>query len=290
VRTVDLLVRALASRSHGVVTRCELLNAGLTRQQIENRLGKGVLNPIHRGVYRAGHLAPSLEARYLGAVKACGSRALLAGLAAAHIWALIGGTPPQPEVLTPSDRRVPGVVVHRARRTELGDATEHRGIPITSVARTLVDVASLPEPALARACHEAGVKYGTTPKRVDAVLEHRPNAPGRAKLQRVLGGKVSVALSPLEARFLARLRKARLPIPITNRVAGSRRVDCRWPKHRLTAELDSYRFHNSRHSWEQDRLREREARARGDEFRRYSWTDVFEDPRFMLSELRRLLA
>jgi hypothetical protein len=72
-------------------------------------------------------------------------------------------------------------------------------------------------------------------------------------------------------------------------VAGGRRVDCRWLEHRLTVELDSYRFHNSRHSWEQDRRREREARARGDEFRSYTWRDLSDEPEFMLRELRALL-
>ena len=65
-------------------------------------------------------------------------------------------------------------------------------------------------------------------------------------------------------------RKNGLALPETNRVAGGRRVDCRWPERRLTVELDGYRYHRSRHAWEQDRRREREARARGDEFRRYT--------------------
>ncbi len=117
-----------------------------------------------------------------------------------------------------------------------------------------------------------------------------PTAPGRAKLLRVIGAKVPVTLSRLESRFLARLRKAGLPVPVTNRLAGGRRVDCRWAEHKLIVELDGYRFHNSRYAWEQDRLREREARTRGDEFRRYSWADVCEEPEFMLNELRRMLA
>ncbi len=66
-------------------------------------------------------------------------------------------------------------------------------------------------------------------------------------------------------------------------------MDCRWPAHRLTVELDGYRFHSSRRAWEQDRRREREARLRGDEFRRFSWHDVFEEPAYMLGELRKLL-
>jgi hypothetical protein len=66
-------------------------------------------------------------------------------------------------------------------------------------------------------------------------------------------------------------------------------VDCRWPENKLTVERDSYRYHRSRHAWEQDRRREREAYARGDEVRRYTYGDVFESPELMLAEMQRLL-
>ena len=112
---------------------------------------------------------------------------------------------------------------------------------------------------------------------------------GAAKLRAVLSGDVQVTLSELERRFLELLREAGLPLPKTNKRAHGRRVDCRWPDRRLTVELDSYRYHRSRHAWEQDRRREREARARGDEFRRYTYGDVLESPRLMLAELRALL-
>jgi very-short-patch-repair endonuclease len=124
---------------------------------------------------------------------------------------------------------------------------------------------------------------------VEAVLSRRPRSPGASALRSVLHGDVHVTLSTLERRFLERLLAAGLPLPQTNRPAGGRRVDCRWPAQRLTVEVDGYRYHRSRHAWEQDRRREREARARGDEFRRYTYGDVVEDPRFMLSELGRLL-
>ena len=74
-----------------------------------------------------------------------------------------------------------------------------------------------------------------------------------------------------------------------NRRVDGRYVDCRWPTQRLTVELDSYRYHGTRHAWEQDHEREREARARGDEFRRYTWTDVSEKTAAMLADLRGLL-
>ena len=142
---------------------------------------------------------------------------------------------------------------------------------------------------LGRACHEAGVRYGTTPADVEAVLAQRPTAAGAAKLRRVLRGEVHVTLSALERRFLALLRTRGLALPRTNRPAGGRRVDCRWPDLGITVELDSYQYHGSRHAWERDRHREREARARGDEFRRYTYGDVFDDPRLMLAELKDLL-
>jgi very-short-patch-repair endonuclease len=105
----------------------------------------------------------------------------------------------------------------------------------------------------------------------------------------VLRGDARVTLSELEERFLERLREAGLPLPQTNRVAGSHRVDCRWPDFKLTVELDSYRYHHTRHAWEQDRRREREAHARGDQHRRYTYGDVVETPKLMLEELRAVL-
>jgi hypothetical protein len=223
----------------------------------------------------------------MAAVKACGEGALLSGLAAAYLLGILKGSAPAPEVTFPAKRRVEGVVTHRSRRR---DATRWRGIPVTTVARTLVDLAAVLVPnRLARACHEAGVRHGTTPREVEEVLARCPNSPGTGKLREILRGDVRVTLSRLESRFLARLREAGLPLPQTNRPAGTRRVDCRWPERPLTVELDSYRYHQSRHAWEQDRHREREAHARGDEFRRYTYGDVFERPQLMLAELRALL-
>jgi very-short-patch-repair endonuclease len=289
VRTVERVIGKLAAKSHGVVTRRDLIAAGITGHEIDKRLAIGTLLREYPGVYRVGHRAPSLEARYLAAVLACGDGALLSGQAAGHLWGLLKGAAPPPEVTARTERRVPGVVTRRARAAV--DRTTHRGIPITTVPFTLVALAAhLPSDELARACHEAGVRYGTTPRQVDEVLLRRPTAPGARQLRSVLHGDTKVSLSKLESRFLQLLRELRLPLPQTNRRAGGRRVDCRWPSHRLTIELDGYRYHRSRHAWEQDRRREREAHARGDEFRRYTYGDVFEQPALMLAELRGLIA
>jgi hypothetical protein len=289
-RTVEEILRAVASRSHGVVTRQELVRAGVTRNEIEQRVASGALIRVHRGVFRVGHTAPSIEARYTAAVKACGNGALLAGCAAAHLFGLLKRPPSLPEVLAPTQRRVKGVVTHRTRRSDLTDATTWRGIPVTTVQRTLVDLAAvLEQDELARAVHEADIRHHITPGQIEAVLSRRHNWSGARKLRRVIWGETPIILSRLEKRFLERLRVAGLPQPEVNRRVDGRYVDCRWPEHHLAVELDSYRYHRTRHVWEQDREREREARARGDEFRRYTWRDVEEEPEPMLADFRSLL-
>jgi hypothetical protein len=272
-------------RAHGIVTRAELLAADVTDREIRRRVQKGSLIRQYPGVYRVGHAAPSLDASYLAAVKACGERAALSGRAGAYLLQLVKGKPPPPEVTAPTERRVEGIRTKRAQRK----TTKVRGIPVTTVPETLVDLAAeLNADELALACHEAGVRYRTTPRQVEAVLKRRPNAAGGRKLRAVMSGETPVSLGEMERVAFALLRQAGLPLPEANRVASGRRVDLRWPG-LLTVELDSFRYHNSRHSWEQGMRRQREARGRGEEFRRYSWTDVTEEAEAMVKEIRGLI-
>ena len=278
---------AIATRAYGVATRAELSRSGLSKHQIDARVASGALIPVHRGVFRVGHRAPNTDASYLAAVRACGDAACLGGLAATWRYGLVRGQPPPPEVIAPTERQVPGVICRRARGWP---ARPVHGIPTLNVPAALVDVAGrLDIDELARACHEAGVRYRTTPRQVENVLALRPNSDGAARLRTIMSGEARVSLSRLESRFLKRVRDIRRPLPETNRPAESYRVDCRWPEHHLTVELDGFRFHNSRYTWERDRRREREAYARGDDFRRYTWGDVAEDPAAMLNELSCLL-
>jgi hypothetical protein len=287
-RTVEQKQAAIAREQHGLVTQAQMLAARISTREIGRRVRNGSLIRVHRGVYRVGHDAPSLEARYLGAVLACGKGALLCGRAAAHWAGITRGPLPAPEVMTRTERRVEGVITHRCRK--IPPPWIRDGIPLTSVPRTLVDLAAhLSLDDLARACHEAGVRYRTTPRHVRQVLERAHRTTGSAKLRDVILGDAKVVLSRLEKEFLALSRAQRFPLPETNRVASGRRVDCRWPEHHLTVELDSYTFHNSRYAWEQDRKREREAYARGDQHRRYTYGDVFDHPDQMLAELSGLL-
>jgi hypothetical protein len=263
--TADRKIARIATRAHGVVTWREMRRADVTAAEIRHRAASGALIREYRGVYRVGHQAPSREARYMAAVRAAGPGCVLCGRAAGHVHGLVKGRPPPPEVTS------------RRTRVDRRDRTLWNGIPCTTVPRTLVDLAGLLTlDELMRACHEAAVTRGVRPHQVDRVLARRPNAKGAATLRAVLHGDAPTLLSQLETGFFHRLRASGLPLPDTNRRVDDHCVDCRWAEYGVTVELVSYRFHHTRHAWERDQERQRAARARGDDFRTYTWGDVFE--------------
>src|SRR3954471_23885014 len=166
-RTLEEKIAEVAGRAHGVITRAELMAVGASEAGIKRRVRKGVLITQYRGVYRVGHAAPSIEASFVAAVKACGEGAFLRGRAGGYLLGVLKRPPPRPEVWAPTERRIEGIEIRRARR--MRRVVVVKGIPVTSVPETLVALAAvLTEDELARACHEAGVRYRTTPRQVEA--------------------------------------------------------------------------------------------------------------------------
>lgn len=283
----DTTVARIAASQHGVVTWRQLRAARIDRDGIRRRVRSGRLHRVHRGVYAVGHAGLSVEGRYLAAVLACGPGAVLSHRAAAHVLRLIRGTPPPPEVIAPTKREVEGVDTHRSNRLHRLEHSVLDGIPLTTVPRTLVDLAAdLGLADLARACHEAHVRHATTPAMVEAVIARAPNRSGTARLRQAFLGD-DLLLSQLETAFLKLLCGAGLPLPQTNVRRAEGRVDCHWPQFGLTVELDSYRFHATRRQWEDDVRRDR--RTRDPNRLRLTWGDVFERPRETLAELMPLL-
>src|SRR5262245_4071219 len=125
-RTADEVIAQLARPQHGVVTRRQMVDAGLSADQIRTRRRKGTLLPVFRGVYRVGHEAPSVEASYLAAVLACGPGSLLSGRAAGRLYGVVKGPWPSPRVTTPTERRIPGIRTRRSRTIDRRDATMYR--------------------------------------------------------------------------------------------------------------------------------------------------------------------
>ncbi len=283
--TPEQRLERIASGAHGIVTRAEAGAAGVSRAEIEHRLRVGALIREHQGVFRLGHRAPSHAARYMAAVKACGDGAALSGLAAAHWLSLLAAAPEVVEVTAPTLHRVPGLLVHRAQPPL--QRTISQRIPVTTPARTLTDIAArLDDDVLGYACHQAWVRHRCGLPQINAVLRHRPRAPGRRRLLRMVQGEDPLVLSRMERRFLWLLRGDGRELPASNVRVGKHCVDYHWPHLHLIVELDSYTFHGSRRAWERDRERDRDARRRGDELLRYVYEDVFHRYEEMLAELR----
>jgi hypothetical protein len=275
-------VARIAGAQHGRITWRQLLDAGANRGHIERWLADGRLRRVHHGVYAVGHQAPSSSGDYMAAVLACGEGAALSGGAATYSLELRRGPAPPPEVVVPSTsgRSRPGIVIHRVRALDELDVATFEGIPMTTVPRTLLDMAPRLTPAqLARACHQAWVRHHTRPQWIEDCIARNPRKPGIAKLRAALSADVT--LSVLEDAFLALIQRHGVPRPRTNVDVRGDKVDCHWPERGLTVELLSYRFHASRQAFEAD-----VARRRRSNHLAFTFGDVFERPAQTIAELR----
>jgi hypothetical protein len=280
------IVAGIARRQHGRVARRQLLAEGVDGRRIDRWVADGRLRVVHRGVYAVGHEAPSWRGDYMAAVLACGPAAAISYRAAAHLLSLRRGRPPRPEVTVAStaERRRPGIVVHRVGELDRLDVAVVDGIPVTTVPRTLLDLAPSTAPEdLTRLCHEAWIHHRTSPAHVDACIARNPTKKGAAKLRRAQ--RADVLLSDLEHRFVALLKRHHLPKPRTNIDHNADKVDCHWPRHGLTIELLSYRFHGTRQAFEAD-----VARRRRSNHVAYTYGDVVERAGQTADEVGALLA
>jgi hypothetical protein len=188
-RSVEQIIAGIARRQHGIVTWAEMLKAEISKKQIRHRVKIGMLVRVYSGVYSVGHEPLTTEARYMAAVKACGDGAVLCGLAAAYLLGILKvAVPPPPDVLCPTERRIRGLKPRQGQAYR-GEVTRVKGIPCMTPARVLVDLAAqLEDDPFARLCHEAGVKYKTTPRQVKTVMARRHRVPGAARIRRVRVG------------------------------------------------------------------------------------------------------
>jgi predicted transcriptional regulator of viral defense system len=176
---VDAAIAAIAARQHGVIARIQLLRLGLGRRAIAHRVEQGRLHVIHRGVYAVGHARLTIHGRWMAAVLASGEGSRLSYRSAGMLWAVRRTERGLIEVTSPrTGHPLPGVQRHRAE-LPADEVTVHDGIPVTTVARTLLDLATVLTPhQLARAVNEAEVQRLTDPLSLNALLQRYPRRPG----------------------------------------------------------------------------------------------------------------
>lgn len=208
---------------------------------------------MHVGVYRWGPIETP-RTRIRAAVIACGARALASHHAALALYG-IRPLPEGPIDVTAVGRHVAprGVRPHTARTLHPAERRELHGIPLTSPARALLDVApELTRRELADAVERAQVKRLVTKRELAAVIARAPRRPGVAAL-RPLAEDSAFTRSRAERKLVALLRAAELPEPVFNAVVLGTEVDALWERHRVVLEFDSYAFHSTRAAFERDR-------------------------------------
>ena len=265
----------LARAQWGVVSLAQLRALGIGRGSVARRVERGRLHRLHAGVYAVGHRRLSREGAYLAAVLACGEGAVLSHRSAAHQWGLLQSDATLVDFTVPRSRRScrPGIRLHRPRSLEARDISTHRGIPITSVERTLDD---LPRALRTRALAQA--------ERLRLDVGHHL-APDPA---------LALTRSELEARFLHLIDRAALPRPVVNAALhaldhGRIEVDFHWPDQRLIVETDGFESHGTRSAFTDDRRRDAALTAAGWRVVRFAWSDVAGHPAAVRRRLRALL-
>ena len=225
--------------------------------------------------------------RWMAAVLACGAGAVLSHRSAAALWGLLRVATDRVDVATPLTQRRSraGIAVHQTRTLLPRDVTATEGIPCTSVARTLLDLAEVvPRRRLERALEQAEVLGVFDGRAVADVLERANGRRGAGRLRAVLTAAVepSSTASELEERFLTLCRRAGIPHPAVNAWVATNeehlKVDFLWRAERLVIDTDGYAFHGNRRAFERDRRRDQLLKLAGFETVRFTWQQLADDP------------
>jgi predicted transcriptional regulator of viral defense system len=290
-RTKDVAVEVarLAQRQWGVVARRQLALRGLSQTGITRWIETGRLHRIHRGVYAVGHRSLTTEGWLAAALLRAGPGAVLSHLTAAWWWRILPVRPARIHVSTPGrSSSAPGICVHQPRQVE---RVRHLRLPLTPVARTLLDCASLLEKAdLRRALAEAEYLGLVELDAVAARLQRGRS--GSAALREALARhrpQLARTRSVLEERFLALCEEHELPLPEVNAAVCGLLVDALWIGQRLVVELDGHAAHHTRAAIERDRRRELTLRRAGHRVLRYTWEQVTGEPGALVADLRAAL-
>jgi very-short-patch-repair endonuclease len=289
---IDKAIAALARTQHGYITRQQLLDLGLGPRAIEYRVAIGRLIPVYRGVYAVGHVPLGMEARAHAAVLACGTGAVLSYGSAASLWKYVKDWSAPLEVTAKSDRRRPGITVHRATSLTRRDVTQQLGIPVTSPARTVLDMTPrLGDRQLRRFMRDARLTHTLGLSDLAELLARQPRHPATKRLQPFIdprhpGGPTR---SEFEDAFIEFARRYDLPAPITNTQLHGYEIDALFPTERVIVELDGAEFHLDREVFESDRERDAALLEAGYVTVRITWERLKQQPAREAARLRKIL-
>jgi hypothetical protein len=296
---VDHRIARLAERQHGVVARRQLERLGLGRRAIEARLRSGRLHRVHAGVYAVGYRASSQRARWTAAVLFCGDGAALSHRSAAALWGIRGAGSGAIEVTTASKSRSRDPIRRHFSRLPADELAERDGIPVTSVPRTIFDLAAGAGPDVAEAALRQA-EYLRLHDRLSLpdLLDRYPGRKGSRAVRQCLARRRETSGRSrgwLEEVFLPFLDRGGLPRPEQLNAwieVRDRRfqVDCYWPRLTAVVELDGFAAHGTRTAFREDRARDRRLVAAGYGVTRIAPEQLEDEAEEVAADLRTLLA
>jgi hypothetical protein len=293
---LDRAIAERAARQHGVISRAQLRRLGLSDGGITARAQRGGLHSVHRGVYAVGHTVLSARGRWMAAVLACGPRAVLSHASAAALLELRASAAVIVDVTLPGSggrRRRTGIRIHRARDLAAQTTTKD-GIPVTTPARTILDLAAvLQRRPLERLLDQAERARLMDVASLQALARAHAGHHGAPKLRAVLEVHepgTTLTKSELEERFLKLCHDAGLPRPSVNARVTGPEVDFVFAEERLLVETDSWRHHRSREAFERDRRRDQIHTRAGYRTLRFTHDQLTTEPRTVAATVAAALA
>jgi very-short-patch-repair endonuclease len=291
----DHLIARLAERQGGVVEHGQLVALGLSPQGIHTRVRAGQLHRWYRGVYAVGHRNVRAEGRRWAAILAYSPDGVLSHSTAGVAWGLLRSNAATIDVTVGLGGRSarPSIRLHRTRSLPADEVTTLDGLPITTPARTLLDLAAagLSDRALEAALDAADVTRVLDFKELRELVARHRGRRGTPSLDAQLsryGGPVDTR-SRLERLVYELCDDHRLPRPLVNTVIQGKVRDFYWPHCRLVVEADSYRWHRSPSALNDDRERDVLLTLAGYRVLRFTWEQVTERPRYVVHAIRTAL-
>jgi very-short-patch-repair endonuclease len=291
----DERIAAVAGRQRGRVSRRQLRAVGISDRSIHHRVTKGILVREQRGVYAAGHSAPLPLAAETAALLACGDHAVLSHHSAAWLWKIV---PDADGVIDITIRGRDGsrpkrVRVHRTEILNGGLVRIVEGVPVTSPARTLIDIApELDGEAFWWAVNEALVQKLVTHRELEAAVARARGRRGASILAALLESQREPAItrSRAERRFLWLIHSAQLPRPQANVRVHGYSVDAYWPDLGVVVEVQSHKFHSGRAAFERDARKAARLTAAGLTVVYVTWRQMDEEPYAVVARVAQVLA
>ncbi|HEY2162242.1 MAG TPA: DUF559 domain-containing protein [Solirubrobacteraceae bacterium] len=291
---VEQVCAGLGSAQQGCVTHSQLLDSGISRHRIYQAIKVGTLHRRHSGVYVVGHLALAPYANEAAALLACGEAAVISHRSAAWLWGLLSERPTEVDVTLIGSQCRPkqGIRRHRVKRLDDRSLRRRHGLPATSPARTVIDLAAEASDAeLERAIAEGRAQGLIREGELERALEEAGTRPGTGRLRALLRAEGDPGITRSEGERILRryLRAAGLAQPVTNRKVGRWEPDFLWREERVIVELDSWPFHRDRRAFERDRRKDMAMRDAGYTVIRITGRQLKDEPLMVIAHIARAL-